>query len=232
MLNRCSTICDRFPGCRKHMFIPMEKLPKQQSTSLPQRRVRSRDNVLQMVRQGLAHPPPPPAEPGPQEPPKQPTPELSLPQMRIEFMIDAGCQVISSGQQSGFTINTPADQEEASTSVRPTTTPYSSVKPLDGSTREQDPGRTPEADRTEIGATISLSGGSTTEVFKNTFTLGVSLCWCKPRQAQSTLGPREEKNTAAQSRLHPVVPAEISSPTSTPEYCQHVEPHLTQQSRS
>ena len=60
----------------------------------------------------------------------------------------------------------------------PTTTPYSSVEPLEGSTSEQDLSRTPDGDRTEIGATISLTGGSTTEVFKNPFTLGVSFCWC------------------------------------------------------
>ena len=61
----------------------------------------------------------------------------------------------------GFTIKTPVDHEEASTSVRPTTTPSSSVKLLEGSTSEQDPGRMPKSDRTEHGATISLSGGST-----------------------------------------------------------------------
>ena len=40
---------DRFPGRWKHMFIPMEKIPKQTTTSLPRRRVRSCDNVLQAL---------------------------------------------------------------------------------------------------------------------------------------------------------------------------------------
>ena len=51
----------------------------------------------------------------------------------------------------GFTISAPTDHEEASTSVHPTTTPYSSVNSPEGSTIEQEPGRMPEGDQTEIG---------------------------------------------------------------------------------
>ena len=78
----------------------------------------------------------------------------------------------------GLAINTLADSEEASTNVCPTITPYSSVKVLEGSTKAQQFGQTPD---TENGATISLSGGNTTEVVKN-----LSTCHRSPAPKRGT----------------------------------------------
>ena len=56
----------------------------------------------------------------------------------------------------GLTINTLADRDEASTNVCPTMTPYSSVKVLEGSTKAQQFGRTPDTeDPADVGGTTA-----------------------------------------------------------------------------
>ena len=97
---------------------------------------------------------------------------LSRPRTSLPMSVRPGSTTTSA---LGLTINTLPEPDEASTSVCPTTTPYSSVKHLAGSTKAQPCGLIPD---TENSATISLSGGITTNVVKSPSRSGVNRCWC------------------------------------------------------
>ena len=130
------------------MIIPIEELTQQPPTSFPQRKMKSHNNSSKWSGR-TTHPSA--GRPG---------------SARATDTADTGTNLptqVKLGRTTssalGLIIKTLADREEASTSLCPTTTPYSSVKLLDGSTKAQEPSRTPD---TENGPAVTPTNSSNT----------------------------------------------------------------------